>query len=156
MKYKYHLNFLNMVLVVNNLKTAVTTYLGKKVTNGKETERLFILWYCRLFRIFSFCKYKEIPNCEFPSNCISRKCILLGVLKNHLLFFYLVYQLYCIFFPLMILKLLELSFCHISKTPIYTVDKLFIFCRWRILSDFTSRTCVHRCNVYLRRNSDDG
>lgn len=147
MKYKCHLNyFVRMALVVNILKTAITTYLGKHVSYRKETERSFRLWYNRLFGILLFCKYKETSNCEISSNSISRKCILLGDLKkkkNHQMAFQLVYQLYCIFFPLKILKLLELSFCHISKTSIYSVYKPFIVYRLRILSDFISRTCMN-------------
>lgn len=67
--------------------------------------------------------------------------------KNHELKKWVViqsYQLYCIFFPPMIPKLMEFSFCHISKMSIYSICKPLIVYRCRILSEFTSRTCMHR------------
>lgn len=122
------------------------TYLGKQVSYRKGTGKLFRLWYNQLFGIFSFCKYTETSDCEFFKYTICRK-FFYQKFKNRELKKWVViqsYQLYCIFFPPMIPKLMEFSFCHISKMSIYSIYKPLIVYRCRILSEFTSRACMHR------------
>lgn len=83
MKYKCYLNYFSKAaLVVNILKTATTTYLGKQVSYRKETEQPFRLWYNRLFGVFLFCKHiKKYSIVNFQVAALVENVFLLGVLK---------------------------------------------------------------------------
>lgn len=75
-------HFSKAALVVNILKTATTTYLGKQVSYRKETEQPFRQWYNQLLGIFLFCKHiKKYSIVNFQVTASVESVFLLGVLK---------------------------------------------------------------------------
>lgn len=144
--------FLKMVLGVNFLKIAVKLIWASRLVAEKELKDYLDCGIIYFEGYFYFVGAKKwLSNFEFSSNIVCRKCFLLGVQRSRdwLPF----YQLYCIFFTTCrSWNLWNFLSATQVKVSTYSMCKLLILYRWRILSDFTSRIRMHRYNFYLQRN----